>query len=251
MDILSNSPKVNIVHKYFVKEITIVVCFLLFIFQFTYIETLLTNIWVDYKPSVIWEPLYKMAFDYISVVIIASLISLIIAFVAAMLAHVYKWNQFKELMDNITDIGTTFPTIALIAILVPIMGYGFKPIIVALIIYGLLPIWTNTMKGLSEVDKEVVGAAVGMGMSPWQVLLQVELPLAIPLILSGIKTTIIINIAATSIGAVVGAGGLGMPIVSGIRTNEPILIIKGAVPIALLATLTDRLFYRLERKFKW
>lgn len=248
---MSNDPKVSFVYKYFVKELIIIICFFYFIFEFTYIESILTKIWVDYTPSVVWEPLYKMAYDYIGVVIIASLVSLAIAFVAAMFTHVYQWMQFKELMDNITDVGTTFPTIALIAILVPVMGYGFKPIIVALIIYGLLPIWTNTMKGLTEVDDKVVGAAKGMGMSPWQILLKVELPLAIPLILSGIKTTIIINIAATSIGAVVGAGGLGMPIVSGIRTNEPILIIKGAIPIALLATITDRLFYRLERKFKW
>lgn len=248
---LSNDKGQSLFHKYYLKEILIVSCFFLFIYQFTFIETLLGRIWTDYQPSVIWEPLHKMAYDYVSVVIVASIISFILAFVAAVLAHVYKWQEFKELMNSVTDIGTTFPTIALIAILVPVMGYGFKPIIIALIIYGLLPVWTNTSKGLEEVDKQVVQAARGMGMSPWQILIRVELPLAIPLILSGIKTTVIINIAATSIGAVVGAGGLGMPIVSGIRTNEPILIIKGAVPIALLATFTDRIFYRLERKFKW
>lgn len=238
-------------YRYYVKELFLISLFFGFIFGYKQIEALMKLIWSDFKPTIEWESLSKLAFDYMMMVVSASLISFLVAFTLGALIHVYKLNELKALMKSVVDFGVTFPTIALIAILVPVMGYGFKSVVVALILYGLLPILTNTIKGLETVDTSIVTSAYGMGMSTWQTFIYVELPLAMPLILAGIKTTVIINISAASVGAVVGAGGLGMPIISGIRTNEPILILKGAIPITLMAILTDRIFYRLERKYQW
>lgn len=237
-------------HKYFVKELLLLGLFFGFIFAYQEIEGVLQLIWPEFKPTIEWQSLPELALAYTLMVVSASLISFVIAFTMGVMIHVYKLHELKALMNGLVEFGVTFPTIALIALLIPVLGYGFKSVVLALILYGLLPILTNTIKGLETVEPSIVTSAQGMGMSPWQTFLYVERPLAMPLILAGIKTTVIINIAAASVGAIVGAGGLGMPIISGIRTNEPILILKGAIPITLMALLTDRLFYRLERKYE-
>ncbi len=241
----------RIIDRWFVREILIITLFVAFVFGFSYFEAVFTALFGTKKPTVEWSPLYELALDYLMVVAISSMVSLVIAFTIGILIHVYEWDQLRELTATVADFATTFPTIAVIALLVPVLGYGFEPVMAALILYGLLPILTNTVKGLEEVDDAITQAATGMGMSPWQRLFKVELHMAMPMILAGVRTSVIINLAAATVGAVVGAGGLGMPIVSGIRTNEPILILKGAIPVALLALLVDRLFYRFEKRFEW
>ncbi len=203
------------------------------------------------KEIVEWAPLWKLAIEYGLVVLLSSAASFLIAFSIAAIIHIYQLKELKELMLLVTDFGTTFPTVAVMALFVPILGYGFEPVIAALVIYGLLPILTNTLKGLEEVDEDIRQAAVGMGMSRVQLFTGVELPLAMPMIIAGLRTSVIINIAAATVGAAVGAGGLGVPIVSGIRSSEPIQILKGTVPVALIAMIMDRIFYRMEVRYQW
>ena len=132
-----------------------------------------------------------------------------------------------------------------LALAVPVLGFGTLPIIVALMLYGLLPIVRNTLAGIEGIDPSVREAARGMGMTSGQILRQVELPLAAPVILAGIRTSVTINIATAALGATVGSSNLGDPIISGIVNGNTAYIVQGAVLIALLALTVDSVFARL------
>lgn len=141
----------------------------------------------------------------------------------------------------------TVPSLALLAILVPLMGLGQAPAILALFLYSLLPIIRNTLAGIHSVDPLLRDVAEGMGLTPLQRLRFVEIPLALPMILAGVKTAAIISIGTATLAAFVGAGGLGEPIVTGLNLNDHGLILQGAIPAALLAIVTEFLFEWLER----
>jgi osmoprotectant transport system permease protein len=126
------------------------------------------------------------------------------------------------------------------------VGFGEAPILVALTLYGLLPILRNTLSGLEGVDTRVREAATGMGMSASQVLLQVELPLATRVITAGIRTSVTINIATAAIGSTVGARTLGDPVIAGLVNGNTAYVVQGALLIGLLALATDSLFEAFE-----
>ncbi len=241
----------QVLSKYFAGELLLFAMLIYFIFNFNQVETWLRVLMPTSKEIVEWAPLWELALEYGLVVLLSSLASFLIAFSLGVVIHIYRLKELKDLMLLVTDFGTTFPTVALMALFVPVLGYGFEPVVAALVIYGLLPILTNTLKGLEEVDEDVRQAAIGMGMNRVQLFAQVELPLAMPMIIAGVRTSVIINIAAATVGSAVGAGGLGVPIVSGIRSSEPIQILKGTVPVALIAMIMDRLFYRMEVRYQW
>ncbi|MEP5837476.1 MAG: glycine betaine ABC transporter substrate-binding protein [Marinobacter sp.] len=141
----------------------------------------------------------------------------------------------------------TIPSLALLAMLVPLLGLGQVPAILALFLYSLLPILRNTLTGIASVDPLLREVAEGMGLSVAQRLRHVEIPLAMPMILAGVKTAAIISIGTATLAAFVGAGGLGEPIVTGLNLNDHGLILQGALPAAGLAIVTEFLFECLER----
>ena len=141
----------------------------------------------------------------------------------------------------------TIPSIALLAFMIPVFGIGAKPAVAALFLYGLLPILRNTATALYSIDPVLRKVSVGMGLTAWQRLRHIEIPLAAPTILAGIKTAAVINIGTATLAAFIGAGGLGEPIVTGLALNDTGLILQGAVPAALLAVLTELGFEQLER----
>ncbi len=143
----------------------------------------------------------------------------------------------------------TIPSLALLAFMIPVpgLGLGTRSAIVALFLYALLPILRNTVIGIREVDPDVVEAARGMGLTDGQLLRLVELPLALPTIMAGIRTATVISVGVATLAAFIGAGGLGEPIVTGLQLNEPQLILSGAVPAALLALLVDFLLGWVDR----
>ena len=141
----------------------------------------------------------------------------------------------------------TIPSLALLAMLIPILGLGQVPAIVALFLYSLLPIVRNTLTGITTIDPLLREVAEGMGMTARERLRHVEIPLALPTILAGIKTAAIISIGTATLAAFVGAGGLGEPIVTGLNLNDHNLILQGAIPAAVLAIVTEFLFEWLER----
>jgi osmoprotectant transport system permease protein len=147
---------------------------------------------------------------------------------------------------GVAGILQTIPSIALLGFMIPLLGIGAKPAIVALLLYALLPIIRNTYTGITGVDAAVKEAAVAMGMSKWQVLFKVELPLAMPVILAGIRTATVINVGVATLASYIAAGGLGEFIFGGISLNNTNMILAGAIPAALLAILFDFLLSRLQ-----
>lgn len=141
----------------------------------------------------------------------------------------------------------TIPSIALLAFMLPLFGIGAKPAIAALFLYGLLPILRNTVTGLRGIDQRIIEVGLGLGMTPAQLLRQVELPLAAPMILAGVRTSTVINIGTATLAAFIGAGGLGDPIVTGLTVTDVNLILSGALPAALLAMLVDGMLAGVER----
>ena len=141
----------------------------------------------------------------------------------------------------------TIPSIALLAFMLPLFGIGAKPAVAALFLYGLLPILRNTVTGLRGVDQQFKEVGLGLGMTPAQLLRQVELPIAAPVILAGVRTSTVINIGTATLAAFIGAGGLGDPIVTGLTVTDVNLILSGALPAALLAVLVDAALGAVER----
>jgi osmoprotectant transport system permease protein len=141
----------------------------------------------------------------------------------------------------------TIPSIALLGFMIPVLGIGAVPAIVALLLYALLPVIRNTYTGIIGVDKAVIEAALGMGMNKWQILFQVELPLAMPMILAGVRTAAVINVGVATLAAYIAAGGLGEFIFGGIALNNTNMILAGAIPAALLAILLDYLLSLIQK----
>jgi osmoprotectant transport system permease protein len=133
----------------------------------------------------------------------------------------------------------TIPGIALLAFMIPLIGIGVVPALVALFLYSLYPILRNTYTGVRNADPDAVNAAVAIGMKPAQVLRHVRLPLAAPVIMAGIRTAAVINVGTATLAAFIGAGGLGDPIVAGLSLSDSRMILSGAIPAALLALVVD------------
>ena len=155
--------------------------------------------------------------------------------------------DFRAMVDALATVGQTFPPAAVLAIAVPMVDFGARPTVIALFLYGLLPIIENAIAGLEGVPHGVREAAEGMGLSGWQRLYQVDLPLAAPVILAGIRVSVTIAIGTATIGSTVGALTLGTPIFDGLVANKLPFVLEGAVVVALFAILTDLLFAHLER----
>jgi osmoprotectant transport system permease protein len=155
--------------------------------------------------------------------------------------------QFLPIAEKLAAIAQTFPPAAVLALSVPAFGFGISPTIAALFLYSVLPILRNTLGGVEAVSKDIVDVARGMGMSPAQVLWRVELPLALPIILAGMRTSVIVNVGTATIGATIGAGGLGAPIISGLVNQNPAFLLEGTLMVGLLALALDAGFAAVER----
>ncbi len=176
-------------------------------------------------------------------------LSLIIAIIAAIPLGIflYVYSSVSKPILYVTGLLQTIPSIALLAIMIPLFGIGLLPAIIALFLYALLPILRNTATGLFSVDPLIKKVATGMGLSTWQKLRYVELPLAMPAIFAGIKTAAVINVGTATLAAFIGAGGLGEFIVTGLALNDTGLILMGAIPAAILAIIIEFIFELIEK----
>jgi osmoprotectant transport system permease protein len=154
--------------------------------------------------------------------------------------------DFRAIVNALATVGQTFPPAAVLALAVPAVGFGAKPTIIALFLYGLLPIIENAITGLEGVPQAVREVAGGLGLSAWQQLRDVDLPLAAPVILPGVRVSVTIAIGTATIGSTVGALTLGTPIFNGLVANKLPYVLEGAVLVAVFAIITDMLFARLE-----
>jgi osmoprotectant transport system permease protein len=158
--------------------------------------------------------------------------------------------EFRGVIESLVAMGQTFPPAAVLALAVPVMGFGIRPALIALTLYSLLPIVENTVAGLQAVPAASLEAGRGLGMSASQLLFRVELPLAAPVIVAGIRTSVIINLGTATIASTVGVRTLGVPIILGLIGANVAYVLQGSVLVALLAVLLDLGFERLTRSLQ-
>ncbi len=161
---------------------------------------------------------------------------------------VARYRKYAETIIGITAVFQTIPSLALFGFLVPLIGIGSKTALVALIIYALLPILRNTYAGLTSVDGSIIEAGKGMGMTKNQILIKIELPLALPFIMAGIRTATVLTVGIATLATFVGAGGLGDVIYRGLQTYNNALVLAGALPVALLAIMFDIILKIFEKR---
>src|SRR3954471_24351852 len=191
------------------------------------------------------DKLWQQTITHIGLTFIALFIAVLIGLPLGIL--IARRQKLAGAVLGFAGILQTIPSIALLGFLIPIFGIGALPAITALFLYALLPIIRNTYTGIKEVDTAVVDAAKGMGMTNGQILLKVQLPLAMPVILAGIRTATVINVGVATLAAYIAAGGLGEFIFGGIALNNTNMILAGAIPAALLAILFDFLLSLVQR----
>ncbi|KRL36716.1 ABC transporter permease [Liquorilactobacillus uvarum] len=157
-----------------------------------------------------------------------------------------RFARTAKIVIGLASMLQTVPSLALLALMIPIFGIGKIPAIIALFIYSLLPILRNTYIGMEDVDPILKDSAKGMGMTSFQSIMKVEIPMAIPVIMAGIRLSAVYVIAWATLASYIGAGGLGDLIFNGLNLFQPDLIIGGTIPVTILALLADYLLGRLE-----
>jgi len=186
--------------------------------------------------------------EHLMLTIIALLLANLLAIpLGVLLTRYQKW---AEPIIGIAAVFQTIPSLALLGLMIPLLGIGVMPAVVALTIYGLLPILRNTYTGILGVNSAAIEAGVGMGMTSKQILFWIELPLARPIIMAGIRTATVLLVGIATLASLIGAGGLGDLIFRGISTANQELILAGAIPAALLAIVFDIVLKNVERRMQ-
>ncbi len=189
--------------------------------------------------------------EHMNLVVVSSGLTILVGIPLGIWVTRRSGSAFLSIVSDLTSLGQTFPPVAVLALAVPLFGFGLVPTVMALFLYGLLPIVRNTIAGLKAVPTNIVEVAYGLGMSRMTALWKVELPLALPVIMAGIRTSVVINVGTAMIGAVIGAGGLGSPIIAGLVQFNTAYVIEGALAAALLAILLDQLLANMEKTFAY
>lgn len=189
--------------------------------------------------------LFQALIEHIQISFIALFFAVLIAVPLGI--YLTKKLRFAESIIGIAAMLQTIPSLALLGLFIPLLGIGKIPAIIALVIYALLPILRNTYTGIKEVDSSLIEAARAMGMNTRKRLLKVELPLAMPVIMAGIRTAMVLIIGTATLAALIGAGGLGDLILLGIDRNNSALILLGAIPAAILAILFDLVLRGIQK----
>ncbi|MDD4347012.1 MAG: ABC transporter permease [Desulfitobacteriaceae bacterium] len=206
-------------------------------------ESLWTQIMLQLEMR--WPDLMQALVQHIQLVLFSMLIAIVIGVLLGILITRVKSLEGPVLGG--AGILQTIPSLALLGFMLPLFGIGIKTAVAALFLYSLLPIIRNTYTGIKDVDKATIEAAKGMGMTDFQILFKVQLPLALTVMMAGIRTATVINVGTATLAAFIGAGGLGDFIFLGISRSLDALVLIGAFPAALLALLIDWLLGKLEK----
>tara|TARA_R100000935_G_C2831903_1_gene165583 strand:+ start:358 stop:1092 length:735 start_codon:yes stop_codon:yes gene_type:complete len=191
--------------------------------------------------------LLSLSLSHLGLVALASVAATLLAVTLAIFVTRPVGASFLPLSRTITNIGQTFPPVAVLALAVPALGFGAGPTLVALFLYGLLPIFENAITALSTLPPATMEAARGMGLNRWQRLWRVELPLALPVILTGIRLSVVIALGTATIGSTVAARTLGEVIIAGLLTNNTAYVLQGGLIVGLFAVLIYDAMAQLER----
>lgn len=191
--------------------------------------------------------LMTLTLQHLGLVALATSGSALLAIAMAILVTRRQGAEFLPLSRSLVNIGQTFPPVAVLALAVPVFGFGDKPTLIALFLYGLLPIFENTLAGLTSLPAPITEAARGMGMTGMQRLVRVELPLALPVILAGVRLSAVIGLATATIGSTVAAKTLGEVIIAGLISSNLAFVLQGGLVVAALAILIFDAFQAIER----
>lgn len=195
-----------------------------------------------------WGDIFSEAVNHLQMVFIAVLIAIAIGVPLGGLVTRPGLTKLAAPVIGGANIGQSIPSLAIIAIMAPLLGFGLKSAVVALVIYGLLPIVRNSYVSIRNIDPAVIEAAKGMGMSRWQIALKVELPLARPVIMAGIRICTIITVGTAELAVLVGGKGLGRITFTGVLASQPLLILQGAAPTAFMAITLGLLLEQVEKR---
>ena len=190
--------------------------------------------------------LWRNTFAHLQLVIISLGFAIIVAIPLGVLAA--KVTRLENILLGFTSVLQTIPSLALLVLMIPFFGIGALPAIVAMFLYSLLPIVRNTHAGIKQIPAPMMESARALGLPNSLILRCIELPMATPSILAGIKTSAVMNVGIATLGALIGAGGYGQPILTGIRLDNLSLILEGAIPAAVLALLVQGFFDVLEKR---
>ena len=194
--------------------------------------------------------LLSLTLSHLAIVAVAVAASTLVGLVLAVLVTRGAGREFLPLARTVTAVGQTFPPVAVLALAVPVMGFGTGPTLVALFLYGLLPVFENALAGLTGQTAQVTEAASGMGLTPRQRLWQIDLPLSLPLLLAGMRLTAVISLGTATIGSTVAARTLGEVIIAGLLSSNTAFVLQGGLVVGILAVLIHQGFQALERRIR-
>lgn len=203
------------------------------------------------RPVYQQEPFALLLRQHCTLVGISSLVAVVVGTAAGVWVTRPVGQAFGPMVQALVSMGQTFPPVAVLAVAVPIVGFGELPALFALALYGLLPVLQATLAGLKAVPDAVRQSASGMGMSAWQCFWQVEMPLALPVWIAGVRTSVIINIGTAAIASTVGAKTLGSPIIVGLSGFNTAYVLQGALLVGMLAIVVDMAFERIAQRTAW
>ena len=229
------------------KVMSRIVSFLVYALVAVFFIWAISNSYFDYIFSQSGTFLHLLK-QHLQLVLVSSLLAVIVALPVGILVTRRSFRRAEWIVSNTVNLGQTIPSLAVLALMISILGIGFKTAVFALFIYSLLPMYRNTVAGIDSIDENLIDAARGMGMKPIQILFRIELPNASYSILAGIRTAVVLNIGTAALAYVVGGGGLGVWIFTGIQLFDNGYLISGAIPVTLLAIFVDYLLRLLERK---
>ena len=203
------------------------------------------------RPVYTQEPFAWLLWQHILLVGASSLFAVVVGSAIGVWVTRPAGHAFKPLVESVLATAQAFPPVAVLALSVPVVGFGELPALLALGLYGLLPVVQGTVSGLQGVPTAQRQAALSLGMTATQCLRYIDLPLALPVWLSGVRTSVIINIGTAAIASTVGAKTLGSPIIVGLSGFNTAYVLQGAMLVALLAVTVDMLFEKLARRVAW
>lgn len=192
--------------------------------------------------------LMSLTLSHLGIVAAAVAASTLTGLMLAILVTRPAGREFLPLARTVTAVGQTFPPVAVLALAVPVLGFGTGPTLVALFLYGLLPVFENALAGLTGQPPLVTDAARGMGMTPRQRLWRIDLPLALPLILTGMRLTAVISLGTATVGSTVAARTLGEVIIAGLLSSNTAFVLQGGMVVGILAVLIHHGFQALEEQ---
>lgn len=203
------------------------------------------------RPIYLQEPLAELLWRHLGLVVVSSAAAVLLGTLTGIAATRRGGRAFRPLLETVAAMGQTFPPVAVLAVAVPVVGFGEGPALLALTVFGVLPVLQATLAGLDAVPPDVQESARGLGLGPWQTLRQVDAQLALPVWLAGVRTSVIINIGTAAIASTVGAKTLGSPIIVGLSGFNTAYVLQGALLVGLLAVSVDMAFDRLAQRIRW